>query len=250
MKYGTPITYAGREWYIKCELGWKSSTQVATYPTNRYYRVIPGALTTPFTSVADTNTSQYVFKDNQGFFMSKRHRVQNLIEVDLYEDDRYSVTFLACTTRSGVTDTTYASTVDRVRVRVFHSNGAGVETDSFDVTLEQVAVDLAPTNPQTSNGLLLRELSFGPKDLVSLTDGTTAVYGGNTRGKILNGTWDKIELTLLDSTNNVLGYGLDGAVVRINNACQRSQQTCASRKCNSSSATAWAGLITCQRACL
>ena len=26
---------------------------------------------------------------------------------------------------------------------------------------------LAPTNPQTSNGLLLRELSFGPKDLVS-----------------------------------------------------------------------------------
>ena len=101
---GTPITYAGREWYIKCELGWKSSTQVATYPTNRYYRVIPGALTTPFTSVADTNTSEYVFKDNQGFFMSKRHRVQNLIEVDLYEHDRYSVTFLACTLRSGVTE--------------------------------------------------------------------------------------------------------------------------------------------------
>ena len=99
--------------------------------------------------------------------------------------------------------------------------GLGVETDSFDVTLEQVAVDLAPTNPQTSNGLLLRELSFGPKDLVSLTDGTTAVYGGNTRGKILNGTWDKIELTLLDSTNNVLGYGLDGAVVRINNVSRK-----------------------------
>ena len=178
---GTPITYAGREWYVSVSLGWQSSTQVATYPTNRYYRVIPGALTTPFTSVADTNTSQYVFKDNQGFFMSKRHWVQNLIEVDLYEHDRYSVTFLACTLRSGVTDTTYQSTVDRVRVKVFFNDGAGVETDTFDVTLEQVAVALAPTNPQTANGLLLRELSFGPKDLVSLTMGQPQYMEGYAR---------------------------------------------------------------------
>ena len=76
-----------------------------------------------------------------------------------------------------VTDTTYDKTVDEVRVKVFYSNGAGVETDAFDVTLEHIAVALAPTNPQTANGLLLRELSCGPKDIVSLTDGTTAVYG-------------------------------------------------------------------------
>ena len=226
---GTPVTYAGREWYVRCELGWKSSTQIPTYPTNRYYRVIPGALTTAFEPVADTDTSQYVFKNNQGFFMSRRYRVQNLTEVDLYEHDRYSVTFLACTPRTGVTDTTYASTVDRVRVRVFFGDGAGVETDTFDVTLENVAVALAPTTPQTANGLLLRELSFGPKDLVSLTDGSTAVYGGNTRGKILNGTWDKIELSLLDTSNNVLGFGLDGAVVRINNAAKKSTDLCKSQ---------------------
>ena len=64
---------------------------------------------------------------------------------------------------------------------------------------------------------------------MSLTDGTTAVYGGGTRGKILNGTWDKIELTLLDSGNNVLGYGVDGAIVRINTAAKKSTNLCKSQ---------------------
>ncbi len=101
------ITYAGREYKIRVELGWQSDTQSPTYPANRYYRVIPGSLSTTFKSVGDCVPRDYIFRTTTGNFLSvrkKKGQYTSEIHVDVMPDDRFSATFIPSQRRSGVSE--------------------------------------------------------------------------------------------------------------------------------------------------
>lgn len=223
-------TYAGREWYVKAELGWKSDTQNATYPATRYYRIIAGALTDTFTSWADRNYEGYVLKTTQGTYLTKRKTSGGLgsfvygnrpiMNVDVMPYDRYSVTYLACSKPGAVAGTTWNSNLGRFEVRVI-SLGMLLATQTFDVTKESIYVDTQAV-PQTANGLLLREVHFGPKDITQILATGTRIYSGTMQGAIALGQWDYIELVPKTSGNATTG----NQIVRLHNMLRKEGAPC------------------------
>ena len=229
--YGDNIqTYAGREWYVKVDLGWQSDTTAATYPATKYYRLIGGALTDQFTSWADRNYTNYVFKATEGSFMTMRpsrampaliYGGRPMVHVDVMPYDRYSVTYMACKKKSGVGDNTWNSNIDKFRVKVV--TGGGVNIDVFTITnLDSIDVD-SQSVPQSANAFVLREVNFGPRDIMSLKEGTTYLYSGTVRGAVALGTWDYIDLEPLNSGSTTTG----NQIVRLHNAKNKSGGPCA-----------------------
>ena len=219
-----PITYAGREWYIRAELGWQSDTQSATYPTNRYYRVIPGSLSSPFLSVGQTNPRENIFRTNTGQFMSVRPKQNNVIHVDVMPDDRYSATFIPSQRRSGVTDMYWQSDLTNFQVTIFYEGGTTVA--DFAVQRESVSAIQAPTTPQTANGLLLREIHFGPKDILDLrpeAGQSNQIYPYGARIVVAQNTWTRIEVRPETAGGVAIG---NGAKYVLHNASKKNENLC------------------------
>ncbi len=87
----------------------------------------------------------------------------------------------------------WQSDLTKFQVRLVGTGG--VTTQTFDVTRESVSAVLEPTAPQTANGLLLREISFGPKDIEVLSyEGNGPLYNSSLRAVIAANSWFRIEL--------------------------------------------------------
>lgn len=222
-------TYAGREWYIKVQLGWKSDTQPTTYPATKYYRIIGGALTDTFTSWSERPVSDYILKSNAGTYLTTRARGKGegafiygnrpIMHVDVMPYDRYSVTYVAAKKGSGVGDDTWNSNVGKFQVKVI---GGTPQTQTFTINaLESIYVDTQAV-PQTANGLLLREIHFGPRDIMSLEAGGVDVYNGTMQGGIALGTWEYIDLVPMTSGNATTG----NQIVRLHNMLKKEGGAC------------------------
>ena len=225
-------TYAGREWYIKVQLGWKSDTQATTYPSTKYYRIIGGALTDTFTGWADRNYADYVFKTSTGTYLTKRktggglgggiYGNRPIMNIDVMPSDRYSVTYVACKKPSAMADTTWDSNIDRFQVRVINNISGLLASETFTINnLEEIDPDVQKV-PQTANALLLREVHFGPKDITQILFSASRIYTGTMQGAVALGQWDYIELVPQTSASVVTG----NQIVRLHNMLRKEGGAC------------------------